>query len=58
MTPEDCTTAAKIMRKYAAAVESLLFLKMSTSEARGEVSESHRLAVLLEEEAKNRQVVE
>jgi hypothetical protein len=51
MMYEDLLTAAKIARKYAAAVESKLYWNMSPLEAQTAIGEAERIADLLEEEA-------
>jgi hypothetical protein len=54
MTYEDFMEAAKYLRKYAAAVESHLYMNMATSKARYEIDEAERLAEELEEFASDR----
>ncbi len=51
MNSDDYIAAARIVRKYATAVETTLYWKMSTREAKEEVIEAARVAGLLEEEA-------
>ena len=51
MRPEDYRIAALIVRKYVAAVETKLYWDMSTSTARGEITEAKRVAEMLEGEA-------
>lgn len=51
MRRDDFVSAAALMRKYAAAVETTLYWKMSTSEAKKEIAEAERLCDLLENEA-------
>jgi len=48
---DDCISAARIARKYATAVETTLYWKMTTREAKDEVAEAVRVAELLEDEA-------
>lgn len=52
MTPEDYAAAARVVRKYVAAVETKLCWDMSTREAKIEVAEAERLAALLDAEEK------
>jgi len=51
MTFEDYSEAAAILRKYAAAVESKLYIDMKVEQAHREIGEAERLAFLLEETA-------
>lgn len=51
MKYEDAIAAARIARKYAAAVETKLYWDMTTREARAEIAEASRVAELLEDEA-------
>jgi len=48
---DDLIGAARIVRKYIAAVESTLYWNMSTRQAKDEVEEATRVAELLEDEA-------
>lgn len=51
MNRDDFILAAILMRRYVAAVETTLYWKMSTSEARKEIVEAERILALLEKEA-------
>jgi hypothetical protein len=51
MRYEDLIDAARIARKYAAAVENKLYWNMSPLEAQTAIGEAERIADLLEEEA-------
>jgi len=51
MTFEDYTEAAALLRKYATAVESKLYIDMKVEQAHQEIGESERLAFLLEQAA-------
>lgn len=51
MKYEDIIGAAAMLRKYAVAVETTLYWKMTTREAKDEIKEVIRLAEALEEEA-------
>lgn len=51
MNPDDYIAAARLVRKYATAVETTLYWKMTTREAKEEVLEATRVAELLEDEA-------
>ncbi len=51
MNPDDYIAAARLVRKYATAVETTLYWKMTTRAAKEEVLEATRLAELLEDEA-------
>jgi len=48
---DDLIGAARIVRKYIAAVESTLYWNMSTRQAKEEVAEAARIAEVLEDEA-------
>lgn len=50
MSPEDLLTAARIVKKYAVAVENKLYWDMSPLEAQTEITEAERIASLLEAE--------
>jgi hypothetical protein len=51
VNPDDYIAAARLVRKYATAVETTLYWKMTTRAAKEEVLEATRLAELLEDEA-------
>lgn len=51
MKYEDLIAAARIARKYAAAVETKLYWNMSPIEASNAITEAERIADILEEEA-------
>jgi hypothetical protein len=51
VNPDDYIAAARLVRKYATAVETTLYWKMTTREAKEEVLEATRVAELLEDEA-------
>lgn len=51
MTFDDLTTASCILRKYAIAVESKLYMYMKTDEAFTEIRTANRLASLLDSHA-------
>jgi len=51
MTFDQYIESAKLLRKYAAAVESDLYMRMKIDEAHSEIANAHRLALLLEETA-------
>lgn len=55
MTKEDLEKIANYLRKYARAVETSLYWKMSTSEAKKEITTAERLAGLVEAAAKTTQ---
>lgn len=48
LTFEDLTSAVVYLRRYAAAVESKLYMNMSTPEAHAAIEEAERLADVLE----------
>jgi len=50
MSPEDLLTAARIVKKYAVAVENKLYWDMSPIVAQTEITEAERIASLLEAE--------
>lgn len=47
MTKADYEAAARIVLKYAAAVETTLYWKMTTAEARGAIAEARAVAAVL-----------
>ena len=51
MNYDDFIAAAKVVRKYISAVETTLYWKMTTRDARDEIAEAERVADLLEEAA-------
>lgn len=51
MKYEDLIAAARVVRKYARAVESTLYWNMTTREAKEEVAEAERIAEVLEDAA-------
>ena len=51
MKYEDLIAAARIARKYAAAVETKLYWNMTPIEAQGGITEAKRIADLFEKEA-------
>lgn len=48
MNREDMEAMAAIVRKYAVAVETTLYWKMTTGEARRELTEAQRLLAVLD----------
>ena len=50
MSPEDLLIAARIVKKYAVAVENKLYWDMSPIMAQTEITEAERIASLLEAE--------
>lgn len=54
MTPQDYIKAASILRKYANAVESKLYMNMKIPEAHQAIADAERLAKLLEEAAEEK----
>lgn len=52
MTPEDLELAATYLRKYAAAVESKLYINMKIPQAHDEIAVAERLAGQLEAAAR------
>lgn len=55
MNKEDMEEVASYLRKYARAVETSLYWKMSTSEAKKEIATAERLAGLVESAASTAQ---
>lgn len=51
MKYEDLLAAARIVRKYIVAVETTLYWKMTTREAKDEMAEATRIAEALEDAA-------
>lgn len=51
MTRTDLESIARVLRKYASAVETTLYWNMSTSEAKKEIAETERLMAVVESEA-------
>ena len=51
MKYEDFIAAARIVRKYIAAVEKTLYWEMSTREAREEIAAAEKIAEILEDAA-------
>lgn len=51
MTFEEHTEIATFLRKYAAAVESDLYMRMKTEQASREIERANKLASIVEKEA-------
>ena len=53
LTYDDLRSAARILSKHAAAIESHLYMNMTTAEAHAAIDEAERLAEIINEAADN-----